>query len=71
MNSNGHEVEFRQIGLDVQMWVERDCAPFGDYLCGRLIRDVEGFFRFHPSSTVVVHYNLLRQAAFEVARLNA
>ena len=71
MNSNGREVEFRKIGVAVEMWVERDCAPFEDYLCGILRRDGEEFYRFHPSPSVVMHCKLLREVAAEVARLNA
>ena len=49
MNSNGREVEFRKIGVDIAMWVERDCAPFDDYLCGILRRDGEGVLPLPPN----------------------
>lgn len=71
MNNNGREVEFRQAHEHVQMWVERDEAPFDDYLCGRLIQGEDGYYRFHPAPGVVMHQKLLREAAAEVARLNS
>lgn len=71
MNANGREVEFRQRGDEWDMWVERDCAPFDDYVCGVLRKNEEGYLRFHPSNGVVMHCKLLREVAAEVARRNA
>ena len=70
MNSNGREIYFRQRGDEVDMLVERDCAPFDDYVCGVLRKGGNGFFRFHPSTGVVMHQKLLREVAAEVTRLN-
>lgn len=71
MNSNGREIEFRPRGDEVDMWVERDCAPFDCYLCGSMRKDDEGFFRFHPVSGVVMTCKILREAAAEASRLNS
>lgn len=70
MNRNEREVAFRQRGDEVDMWVERDCAPFDDYVCGVLRKDEQGFFRFHPRTGVMMHCKLLREVALEVSRLN-
>lgn len=70
MNSNRREIEFRRRGKEIDMWVERDCEPYDDYVCGVLRKDEEGFFRFHPNQGVVMHCKLLREAANELARLN-
>lgn len=71
MNNNRREVEFRQNGEQIDMWVERDCAPFDDYICGVLRKDVEGFFRFNPNAGVVMHCKLLQEVAAAVGGLNA
>lgn len=64
------EIEFRKRGDEVDIWVEHDCEPFDDYICGVLRKGKDGFFRFHPNSGVVMYQKLLREVAREVNRLN-
>lgn len=70
MNANGNEVEFRIKDDLVEMWVERDCSPFDDYVIGVMLRDDEGYFRFHPNAGVVMHCKLLRVAMQKITELN-
>jgi hypothetical protein len=52
------------------MWVERDCAPFDDYIMGHFEKDNEGFYRFEPSDGVKMACVHLREAAQKAGELN-
>ena len=70
MNKNMREVEFRRNDERIEMWVERDSAPFDDYLCGEIIEHEDGYYRFHPTNGVSMHCKLLREVVEELSRLN-
>ena len=64
------EIEFRAVGDEVEMWCERDCTPFDDYVIGVFRKDDEGFYRLHASTGAVMRCKHLREAAQKVSELN-
>lgn len=64
-------IEFRNCGEIIEMWTENDAPPFNDYVVGEFKRDDEGYYRFHPSATVVMTCKHLREAAKKASFLNS
>jgi len=70
MTATDNGIDFVRHDEYVTVLVERECAPFDEYLCGWILEGEDGFFRFHPANGDAMWCKLLREIAEELSRLN-
>ena len=64
------EIEFKDLSGRIIMQVERDSAPFDEYILGVIKKDDLGYYRFAPNPGVIMTCKHLRVAAKKVSELN-
>jgi len=62
-------IEFKEHFGVIRMWVERDRAPFDDYIVGYFDRNDNGYYVFNPSGDAM-YCKHLRFAADKASDLN-
>lgn len=63
-------IEFKECKDSVNMWCERDSAPFDDYIIGGFKKEEDGYFVFYPALGVQMTCKQLRLAAQKASDLN-
>lgn len=64
-------IEFKGNGEIIEMWVQREDAPYDEYIIAIIKKGDDGYSRFYPKDGVVMIQKYLREAADEISKLNS